>query len=158
MTFPLLYCLISYHYAPIMEMKIVSNIGDEQEIKTDMEKQIYITDEEREKCRKVANAFAELYELTDTIVVEAGKYGFVKLQYYNPPRGFDSVVTYTDSQSMFDDLWDEWLCEMLLTPVLGTPIAEMTYEEIFKCLPKEKQEELMERRTYFKKKSECSIF
>jgi hypothetical protein len=27
-----------------------------------MEKRIYITAEEREKCRKVADAFAELYE------------------------------------------------------------------------------------------------
>ncbi|MCI8923999.1 MAG: hypothetical protein HFI45_08410 [Lachnospiraceae bacterium] len=43
----------------------------------------YITDEEREKCRKVADAFGELYEVTDIAVVDAGKYGFVKLQYYS---------------------------------------------------------------------------
>lgn len=28
-----------------------------------MEKKIYISDEERGKCKKVANAFAELYEV-----------------------------------------------------------------------------------------------
>ena len=32
-------------------------------------KEIYITDSEREKCRKVADAFAELYEIENILVV-----------------------------------------------------------------------------------------
>lgn len=119
-----------------------------------MGKEVYITDEERKKCRNVADAFRELYELTDVVVVDAGKYGFVKLQYYKPPAGFDSLVTYTDSQVMFDDLWEDWLYNQLLTSVLGTPIAEFEYEDIFKCLPEEKQKELMAKRIYFKERSE----
>lgn len=119
-----------------------------------MGKDVYITDEERKKCRNVADAFRELYELTDVVVVDAGKYGFVKLQYYKPPAGFDSLVTYTDSQVMFDDLWEDWLYNQLLTSVLGTPIAEFEYEDIFKCLPEEKQKELMVKRIYFKERSE----
>lgn len=39
------------------------------------------------------------------------------------------------------------------TPVLGTELAELDYEEIFKCLPKEKQEEIMEKQNYFREKS-----
>lgn len=120
-----------------------------------MEKQIFITDEEREKCRKVADAFAELYELTDTVVVDAGRFGFVKLQYYRLPDGFDSAVTYTESRSMFNGLWEDWLYDQLLTPVLGTPIAELEYEEMFKCLPKERQEELAAKWVYFKEMSGC---
>ena len=50
-------------------------------------KEKYITDDEREKCRKVADAFAELYEIENILVVDAGRYGFVKLQYYRPPQG-----------------------------------------------------------------------
>ena len=119
-----------------------------------MGKEVYITDEERKKCRNVADAFRELYELTDVVVVDAGKYGFVKLQYYKPPAGFDSLVTYTDSQVMFDDLWEDWLYNQLLTSVLGTPIAEFEYEDIFKYLPEEKQKELMAKRFYFKERSE----
>lgn len=119
-----------------------------------MKKKIYITDEEREKCRKIANAFEELYELTDIIVVDAGRYGFVKLQYYNPNIGFDDVITYTDSKTMFEDLWEDYFYDRLLTPVLGTPIAELEYDDIYKCLPKETQEEIMAKRAYFKKKSE----
>ena len=46
-------------------------------------KEKYITDDEREKCRKVADAFAELYEIENILVVDAGRYGFVKLQYYD---------------------------------------------------------------------------
>ena len=119
-----------------------------------MGEEVYITDEERKKCQNVAEAFREFYELTDVVVVDAGKYGFVKLQQYKLPAGFDSLVTYTDSQTMFDDLWEDWLYEQLLTPVLGTPVAEFEYEDIFKCLPKEKQKELMAKRIYFKEKSE----
>ena len=49
-------------------------------------KEKYITDDEREKCKKVADAFAELYEIENILVVDAGRYGFVKLQYYRPPE------------------------------------------------------------------------
>lgn len=50
-------------------------------------KEKYITDDEREKCRKVSNAFAELYEIENILVVDAGRYGFVKLQYLDRHRG-----------------------------------------------------------------------
>lgn len=74
-----------------------------------MEKKVYITKEEQEKCRRVAEAFAELYGLENILVMDAGRYGFVKLQYYKEPQGFDDVITFTDSQSMFENLWQEWL-------------------------------------------------
>ena len=69
-------------------------------------KEKYITDDEREKCRKVADAFAELYEIENILVVDAGRYGFVKLQYYRPPQGFEDAITFTDSRSMFENLWE----------------------------------------------------
>ncbi len=55
-----------------------------------MDQIIYITDEERTKCRSVVDAFAEMYEMTDVVVVDAGRYGFVKLQYYREPQGWDT--------------------------------------------------------------------
>ncbi len=39
-----------------------------------MEKKIYITEEEREKCQKVADAFADLYEMADIVVFDVGRY------------------------------------------------------------------------------------
>lgn len=36
-------------------------------------KEKYITDGEREKCRKVADVFAELYEIENILVVDAGR-------------------------------------------------------------------------------------
>ena len=54
-------------------------------------------------------AYAELYELENILVLDVGRYGFVKLQYYTPEYGFNDVITYTDSESMFEDLWQEWL-------------------------------------------------
>ena len=72
-------------------------------------KEKYITDGEREKCIKVADAFADMYEIENILVVDAGRYGFVKLQYYRPPQGFEDAITFTDSRSMFENLWEELL-------------------------------------------------
>lgn len=66
-----------------------------------MEQIIYITDEEREKGRKVIDAFAELYELTDVVVLDAGKYGFVKLQYYREQQGLLLFTADFDNQTIF---------------------------------------------------------
>ena len=95
-------------------------------------KEKYITDDEREKCRKVADAFAELYEIENILVVDAGRYGFVKLQYYKPPQGFEDAITFTDSRSMFENLCEEWLDTQLFLLAKGTPMAGMGYHEIFR--------------------------
>ena len=63
-----------------------------------MEKKIYIAEEERAKCKKVAEAFRELYEMADIVVVDVGRYGFVMLKYYMPTHGFEEDETYTDSR------------------------------------------------------------
>ena len=109
----------------------------------------YITDEEILNCQKVADAFAELYEEEDIVVVGAGRYGFVKLQYYEPPFGFTSVTTFADSQSLFEDLWEEWLETQLLHWASGTPMEKLDDEDIFQCLPEEKQKEFLGKRDYF---------
>ena len=118
--------------------------------------EIYISDEERKKCSRVAYAYGEFFEEADIMVLDAGRYGFVKLQYYTFPDGFDSVVTYTNSKEMFEDLWQDWFADQLLSLVEGTVLEELEYEEIFKCLPKEKQKEILDKQDYFKKKSELS--
>ena len=68
-----------------------------------MEKTVYITEEEREKCRKVIDVFEELYEIEDEdiLLVDVGRYGFVKLQCYTASHGFEELDTYTDSNSLF---------------------------------------------------------
>ena len=118
-----------------------------------MERVTYITDEERKKCRKVADAFAELYELADVVVVDADRFGFVRLQWLNAYLEFDSAVVYSDSGELFEELWRIWYEYQVLTPVLGTEIAELDYDDIFKCLPKEKQKEIMDKRLYFAEKA-----
>ena len=59
-----------------------------------MEKTVYITEEEREKCRKVIDVFEELYEIEDEdiLLVDVGRYGFVKLQCYTASHGFANVI------------------------------------------------------------------
>lgn len=109
-------------------------------------KQTYITDEERENCQKVVDAFAELFENEDLTVVNAGKYGFIKLQYYRNHVGFDNAFSFNDSRRLFNDLWQEWLDTQLLDIACDTPMEEMDYEDILKCLPPEKQRELLDMR------------
>lgn len=116
-------------------------------------KRVYITNEEKIKCQKVADAFAELYENEDLLVLDAGRYGFVKLQYFKLPFGFDNANVFTDSRSLFDNLWEEWLDTQLLNIATGTPMEDMDFEDIFKCLPKEKQKELLDKQLYFAEKT-----
>jgi len=121
-----------------------------------MEKKTYITDAEHKKCRRVADAFAEL-EDADVVVVDAGRYGFVKLQYYTPPIGFENDFTFTDSRELFEDLWQEWLNMQLYWIAEGTPLLEDGYDEVFKSLPEEKQNELMGRKQHFAKTAGIEI-
>lgn len=114
-----------------------------------MEKQVYITEEERAKCKKVAEAFTELYEMADIVVVDVGRYGFVMLKYYMPPHGFEEDATFTDSKVLFEGLWQEWLDMKLYFMAKGTSLMETGYKGIFESLSKEKQSELIRRKTYF---------
>ena len=114
-----------------------------------MEKKIYITEEERAKCQRVADAFAELYDMADIVVVDVGRYGFVMLKYYMPLHGFEEDETFTDSRALFDGLWQEWLDMKLYFMTKGTPLLERGYKGVFESLSKEKQSELIERKTYF---------
>ena len=109
----------------------------------------YITEEQRAKCRKVADAFAELYELADVMVADAGRFGFVRLQWFSEGEGFDSAMAFTDSEELFEELWRIWYEHKVLTPVLGTPLAELDYDEIFRSLSKDRQEEISKKRDYF---------
>ncbi len=114
-----------------------------------MDKQIYITEEEREKCQKVADAFAELYDMADIAVVDVGRYGFVVLKYYMPPHGFEEDATFTDSKALFEGLWQEWLDMKLYFMAKGTSLMETGYKGVFESLSKEKQSELIGRKIYF---------
>ncbi len=109
----------------------------------------YITEEQQAKCRKVADAFVELYELTDVMVADAGRFGFVRLQWFSEGEGFDSAMAFSDSEELFEELWRIWYEHEVLTPVLGTPLAELDYDEIFRSLSKDRQEEILEKKKYF---------
>lgn len=133
-----------------LENQIIQ-IENENQIKS--EKRKYISNKERKKCRKVVNAYMKELDKTDIIVIDAGRYGFVKLQCYKPPYGFDDTTTFINSLLLFNDLWDEWLLTQILTLVKGTPMEEMDYEDIFKHLSEDKQKEFMTKREYFAQKT-----
>ena len=111
------------------------------------------TEKEREKCSKVAEAFAELYEMENVLVMDSGRFGFVMLKYYRPPDGFEDMLTFTGGRDMFDELWEEWLCTKLFLIARGTPLERMGYSDIFHSLSEEEQDELLDRKNDFMKKA-----
>lgn len=114
-----------------------------------MKRETYITDEERENCRKVVEAYKEFYEQEEIFVTDAGRYGFVKLLYYSEYNGFENVNTYTDSKTLFNALWSDWLDYKLYDIVTNTLMTELSCDEIFDSLPENIQEELIEKHSYF---------
>ncbi len=122
-----------------------------------MEKQVYITEEERAKCKKVAEAFTELYEMADIVVVDVSRYGFVMLEYYKPPHGFEDAITFTDSVALFEGLWEEWLNTKLYLMAKDTPLLEKGYKGVFESLSEEKQPELIVKKAGFAKAAEIYL-
>ena len=116
-----------------------------------MEKKIYITEEERAKCQKVADAFAELYEMKNIMMIDVGRYGFVELKYYKPPHRFEDAITFTDSVALFENLWEEWLNTKLYLMAKGTPLLEKGYKGVFESLSEEKQSKFIVRKADFSK-------
>ena len=109
---------------------------------------VHISEDERLICRRVADAFAEMYSL-DLMVLDAGQYGFVKLQYYQHPFSFDDTCIFTSGRDLFDDLWGEWYSMRLLELTEGTPLADLDYQDMFRCLPENQQKEILGKREYF---------
>ncbi len=85
-------------------------------------------------------------------MIDAGRYGFVKLQCYTPSYGFEELDTYTDSNRLFEGLWDEWLNLNVFLLAREMQLDDVLYEEVFDNLPKEKQLELIGRKDDFAKK------
>ncbi len=122
-----------------------------------MEKQVYITEEERAKCQKVVDAFAELYEMENIVVLDAGRYGFVELKYYKPPHGFEEDATFTDSKTLFDALWQEWFNTTLYLTAKEMKIDDILYQEVFNRLSKEKQSVIIGRKADFAQKAGITL-
>lgn len=105
----------------------------------------------------MVDAFAELYEMADIVVVDVGRYGFVMLKYYIPPHGFEEDATFTDSVALFEELWQEWPDMKLYFMAKGTPLLEKGYKGVFESLPEEKQLVLIGRKADFAEKAEISM-
>ena len=122
-----------------------------------MEKQVYITEEERAKCQKVVDAFAELCEMESIVVLDASRYGFVMLKYYKPPHGFEEDETFTDSKALFDALWKEWYDTTLYLTAKEMKLDDILYEEVFNRLSKEKQSVIIGKKSDFAQKADITL-
>lgn len=117
---------------------------------------VRITEEERGICLRVSDAFAEIYSI-DLMVLDAKQYGFVILQGYNHPFGFEDAHIFTSGKDLFNNLWGEWYSQRLLNLAKGTPLVNLDYQDIFPCLSKEQQNEILNKREYFLNRSGISL-
>ena len=111
--------------------------------------ELTFTEEERAKCLKVVDAFQEYFEdLGDTIVADCGKFGMMWFRWYKD-GDFGAQELHDNANELFDALWTAWLEHQLLTPVLGTPVAELEYEELYDILHPEMKKMYAEKKQYF---------
>ena len=76
---------------------------------------------------------------------------------FSEGEGFDSAMAFSDCLELFEELWRIWYEHEVLTPVLGTPLAELDYDEIFQTLSKDRQEEILEKKKYFISRCEDAV-
>ena len=88
--------------------------------------------------------------------MNTGNHGFVILKHYDYLNGFNNMITYTNSKSLFNALWSEWVKDHLLSLALDTPLIDLDYKEIYDSLPKKLQKKIIDKRKYFRKKQHQS--
>lgn len=89
----------------------------------------------------------------DIVVVDVGRYGFVKLQYYFPPMGFENDFTFMGSRELFEDLWEEWLHTQIIMLAKGNSVEDIGYDNVFGRLSEKKQRELESSKKDFAEKA-----
>lgn len=117
----------------------------------------YISEMERKKCKLISEIFSGLCKTLDTVIMDTGKYGYVKMQYDDEAYEFINISTFIDGGDLFEALWKDWLNEQLFAYAVKPPYEFMDYAEIFEHLPKKRQIQLMAKRIYFRKKLEEKI-
>ncbi len=92
------------------------------------------------------------------MVADAGRYGYVRLRYYDMTYGFAETNCFTESSALL------MICgqtgsdaQLFKIAVEDVPLMDLEYEDIFKALPKEKQQELMRRRQEFAEQSGIKV-
>ena len=81
--------------------------------------------------------------------VERAEKSLPKVSGGEPYLSRESNEIFTDSKELFEVLWTDWLEHHLLTPVLGTPVAELDYDMLYEILPPEKKEAFMVEKQEF---------
>lgn len=63
------------------------------------------------------------------------------------------MITYSDSRQLFEDLWEDWLCDQLQKIAEDNPILMELDDELFEELSEDKKKELLDKRAYFEERS-----
>lgn len=106
------------------------------------------------KYRKVVSAFKDLYEHEDMVVLDAGKYGFVKLQDYKIPFGFGNIESFRNSRILFENLWEEWISLQLTFLTSNSLLEYLNIDNILESQYPQARKLISRRKKRLMKKAE----
>ncbi|MDE6054244.1 MAG: hypothetical protein K2G55_10875, partial [Lachnospiraceae bacterium] len=108
-----------------------------------------ITNIEKDRCEIVAQIFRRDLEKYDIILRDAGRFGFIMLEYYEPKLNFDCAIIFTDSQTLFDTLLIEWY-DCLISELMEEKQAEnIDIDDFYNNLSGEEKNKLENRKRKF---------
>lgn len=114
-------------------------------------KTLSVSDPEKSRCETVANLFRKDLEKNDIILKEAGKYGFIMLEYFKPKSSFDCAYIFTDCQTMFHALLNEWYDCLITDLMLEKQVTNIDMDDFYDALPEEGKIQLQNRKQQFVK-------
>lgn len=113
----------------------------------------YITLEEKERCKILADIFYDSLAKDEQIICDAGKYGFAMLTYYQPPVGFDGIIMFSDSQEMYDTLLHEWYITLIMELAKTMGMSDLDVDDFYAQLSDEQKAPLKQQRQQFIEKA-----
>lgn len=118
----------------------------------------YITLEEKERCKIVADIFYESLAKDDLIICDAGKYGYAMLTYYKPPIGFDGIMMFTDSQKMYNTLLQEWYTSRIEELAKVMNMSNLDVDVFYERLSDKQKAPLIQQRQQFIAKAKKTAY
>ena len=118
----------------------------------------YITLEEKERCKIIADIFYESLAKDDLIICDAGKYGYAMLTYYKPPIGFDGIIMFTDSQKMYNTLLQEWYTSRIEDLAKTMNMSNLDVDVFYEQLLDEQKSSLIQQRQQFIAKAKKTAY